>query len=169
MKYGGMQKRRIETEMHAAGWTTFRLRNLYSTRQDGRRKIGWIERFGWNAALERRDRKTETQRIRRGRRARLNGTFDNWLERVTPGMSWTARHHRFICGHLRRVTEGECKRLMIFVPPRHGKSELVTVRYAAWRLIREPGLRVIVGCYNQKLANRFSRKIKRLVACRPEK
>ncbi|MCC7306228.1 MAG: phage terminase large subunit [Acidobacteria bacterium] len=169
MKYGGMQHGRIEAEMHAAGWTAFRSRNLYSTYQEGRLKSrGWIERFGWKAALERRNRRAETQRIRRGNKARLHGTFDNWVKRATPGMKWTARHHLFICGHLQRVTSGDARRLMIFVPPRHGKSELVTVRYAAWRLIREPELRVIVGCYNQKLANRFSRKIKRLVACRTE-
>lgn len=51
---------------------------------------------------------------------------------------------------------------MIFMPPRHGKSEMVTVRYTAWRLLLEPELRVIVGSYAQQLANRFSRSIKRV-------
>lgn len=63
-----------------------------------------------------------------------------------------------------RVTSGEVKRLMLFVPPRHGKSELVTVRYALWRLLREPRMNVIIASYNQKLANRFSRKMKNLAA-----
>lgn len=49
---------------------------------------------------------------------------------------------------------------MIFMPPRHSKSETVTIRYTAWRLIREPGMNVILACYNQRLANRFSRKIR---------
>ena len=53
-----------------------------------------------------------------------------------------------------------------FLPPRHGKSELVTVRYAAWRLERDPGTRIIIGSYNQKLANRFSRKIRETVKSR---
>lgn len=61
---------------------------------------------------------------------------------------------------LDQVTSGECKRLMIFLPPRHGKSETVTVHYAAWRLERDPMLNVIIGSYNQKLANRFSRKVR---------
>lgn len=51
---------------------------------------------------------------------------------------------------------------MLFVPPRHGKSEMVTVRYPVWRLEREPELRVIVGAYNQMLANTFSRKARRI-------
>ena len=53
---------------------------------------------------------------------------------------------------------------MIFLPPRHGKSELVTVRYTAWRLQSDPSLRVILSCYNQSLANSFSRKVRRVIA-----
>ena len=49
---------------------------------------------------------------------------------------------------------------MIFLPPRHGKSELVTNRYAAWRLLNNPDMNIIIGSYNQRLANRFSRKIR---------
>lgn len=51
---------------------------------------------------------------------------------------------------------------MLFVPPRHGKSELTTVRYPAWRLERKPTTRVIVGCYNSTLAEKFSRKARRI-------
>jgi predicted phage terminase large subunit-like protein len=51
---------------------------------------------------------------------------------------------------------------MIFCPPQHGKSTMTTVRYPVWRLEREPDLRVIVGAYNQTLANRFSRQARKL-------
>ena len=47
---------------------------------------------------------------------------------------------------------------MIFLPPRHGKSEMVTVRYPIWRMERDPKIRVIVGAYNQTLAEMFSRR-----------
>lgn len=63
---------------------------------------------------------------------------------------------------LRMITEGSANRLMIFMPPRHTKSETVTVRYTAWRLVRDPAMNIILGCYNQRLANRFSRKIRRI-------
>lgn len=53
---------------------------------------------------------------------------------------------------------------MIFLPPRHGKTELVTIRYSAWKLEREPHSNIILGCYNQRLANRFSRKIRRIAS-----
>lgn len=57
---------------------------------------------------------------------------------------------------------------MIFEPPRHGKSEQNTVRYPVWRLEKESTLRVIVGAYNQTLANKFSRKARRIAAERLE-
>jgi predicted phage terminase large subunit-like protein len=52
---------------------------------------------------------------------------------------------------------------MIFMPPRHGKSEMVTIRYTAWRLLQNPKLNVILASYNQKLADKFSRRVKRIV------
>jgi len=66
--------------------------------------------------------------------------FLAWLKRVSPNMKWEWKHQVYIYKYLERVTKGECKRLMIFLPPRHGKSELVTVRYAAWRLKQDPSI-----------------------------
>ena len=93
-----------------------------------------------------------------------NPQFPDWLRRVSPNMTWSWRHQQVIIEQLERVTRGECKRLMIFLPPRHGKSELVTVRYTAWRMQRDPAMNVILGSYNQRLADRFSRKIRKVVA-----
>ncbi len=90
--------------------------------------------------------------------------FKQWLISVSPNMTWTAKHQLYIYKRLRRMTEGDLKRLMIFMPPRHGKSELVTVRYAAWRMKKDPGMRTIIASYGQKLANSFSRSIKRVLA-----
>jgi predicted phage terminase large subunit-like protein len=61
------------------------------------------------------------------------------------------------------ITRRELTRLMLFVPPRHGKSTLATMHYPAWRLERDPGLRIVVACYNQTLAEKFSRRIRSLV------
>ena len=77
-------------------------------------------------------------------------------------MSWDARHLVLLAKRLERVTSGACRRLMIFMPPRHGKSETVTVHYAAWRIERDPRENVILGCHSQKLADRFSRKVRRI-------
>lgn len=89
--------------------------------------------------------------------------FQNWLASSISGWTWNAKHQLYLYKFLNAVTTGKSKRLMIFMPPRHGKSEMVTIRYLAWRLEMDPKLNIILGCYNQKLANRFSRRIKRIV------
>lgn len=88
--------------------------------------------------------------------------FGFWLKRVTPTWSWDWDYLRFIRSYLSLVTSGKVKRLMLFIPPRHGKSEMVTIRYPIWRMSEDPTLRLIVGAYNQTLAEKFSRKARRI-------
>lgn len=93
--------------------------------------------------------------------------FGAWLGEVTPSWHWDWPYLAYIREHLDKVTTGECKRLAIFIPPRHGKSEMVTVRYPVWRLERDPSLRVIIAAYGQLLAEKFSRKARRIAEGRP--
>lgn len=89
--------------------------------------------------------------------------FPKWIGSTAPNWTWNWNHQLYLYDRLDRVTAGEANRLMIFMPPRHSKSETVTVRYTAWRMIMDPKMNVILGSYNQRLANRFSRKIRKLV------
>src|SRR5688500_3928940 len=91
-------------------------------------------------------------------------SFEAWLKQVSPELTWDWPYQKYIYKHLQRVTDGTCKRLMIFMPPRHGKSELVTIRYAGWRLWNDPKMKIIVSSYNQKLADKFSRSIRKLLS-----
>jgi predicted phage terminase large subunit-like protein len=52
------------------------------------------------------------------------------------------------------------------MPPRHGKSEMVTVRYPVYRMERDPSLRVIVAAHTATLAEKFSRKSRRIAEMR---
>lgn len=88
--------------------------------------------------------------------------FPSWLQATDSRLRWDNLHQLYLYDALDRVTDGECKRLIIAMPPRHGKSETVTIRYSAWRLLKEPDLNIIIGSYNQRLANKFSRRIKRI-------
>lgn len=92
--------------------------------------------------------------------------LSKWLASVTPSWNWSWPHLLKTQSVLHRVTTGQCKRLMIFEPPRHGKSEMTTVRYPIWRLQAAPSMRIIIGAYNQTLANKFSRKARRIAADR---
>lgn len=88
--------------------------------------------------------------------------FRRWLPVVSPAWVWTWNYQLEIIQHLDKITSGELTRLMLFLPPRHGKSELVTIRYPVWRLEKEPGTRVILAAYNQTLAEKFSRKARKI-------
>lgn len=156
LKYGGSQIRRIEEEMQELGWP-FRRHMLYARRTPGGVVAGWAERFGWRAMLDGGDQAASP--TRGGGRNR----FEKWLCETTPNFTWNWPYQRYIYERLWQVTSGTNRRLMLFMPPRHGKSEMVTVRYTAWRLLEDPKLNVIIGSYNQQLANRFSRRVKRIV------
>ncbi|MCX6156201.1 MAG: phage terminase large subunit [Candidatus Kapabacteria bacterium] len=64
---------------------------------------------------------------------------------------------------LRKVVDGEIKRLIINMPPRHGKSELISKYFPAWFLCKFPDKRVILAAYGSSLAVSFGRKIRNLL------
>lgn len=75
-----------------------------------------------------------------------------------------AEHHRLICRKLEAVERGEIKRLMISVPPRHGKSLLASTYFPAWYLGRNPENYVVTATYGQELADDFGRQVKNQLA-----
>lgn len=75
-----------------------------------------------------------------------------------------AQHHEQIAAKLEAVERGEIDRLMIFMPPRHGKSELASKRFPAWCLGKEPMRQIIAASYNSDLANDFGRNVRNIVA-----
>jgi predicted phage terminase large subunit-like protein len=76
----------------------------------------------------------------------------------------TAEHHRLIAEKLEAVERGEIDRLLICMPPRHGKSELATKRFPAYALGRDPARQVIQASYNSDLATDFGRQVRNIVA-----
>ena len=67
--------------------------------------------------------------------------------------------HTLIADKCQELYEGKITKLMIFVPPQHGKSEIVSRRFPAWAFGQDPSLK-IVGCsYSADLAEGFSRSI----------
>lgn len=75
-----------------------------------------------------------------------------------------APHHELIAAKLEAVARGEIKRLMICMPPRHGKSELASRRFPAWLFGLDPERQVIAASYNSDLANDFGREVRNIVA-----
>jgi len=91
------------------------------------------------------------------------GPFTDWLKAVSPELNWDWPHLDHVRDRLADVTLGDCRKLAIAWPPQHYKTWSTTVRYPLWRMLREPGLRVGVGTYNQRYANKVSRWTRRLV------
>jgi hypothetical protein len=56
---------------------------------------------------------------------------------------------------VKRVENGEDVRLMIFMPPRHGKSDQATQKFPSWTLGEHPEWPFIVASYSQELATDF--------------
>lgn len=71
-----------------------------------------------------------------------------------------APHHRLIARHLEAVERGDITRLMITMPPRHGKSMLASEFFPSWYLGRNPDHYVVTATYAQELADDFGRKVK---------
>lgn len=74
-----------------------------------------------------------------------------------------AQHHRLICQFLNKVDRGEIKRLIISMPPRHGKTELTSQRFPAFLLGRNPNRQIIGTSYSSSLASRVSRNIQKII------
>ncbi len=100
--------------------------------------------------------------LRRKQATTRSITFIEWLNDVSPDFTWDWAYLQYIQDHLQKVTDSEIKKLMLFMPPRHGKSALTTVRYPIYRMEQNLGIRVMLWCYDQSLANLFSRQSRRI-------
>lgn len=58
---------------------------------------------------------------------------------------------------------GECKRLIICMPPRHGKSELASRRFPSFYMGQLPDKQIIAASYNSDLSNDFGREVRNIV------
>lgn len=75
---------------------------------------------------------------------------------VRPRYQWY-RHCEILADVLQKVVDGELTRVMIFMPPRHGKSELTSRLFTAYYLYRHPERFVGINSYAAELAYTLSR------------
>ena len=89
-----------------------------------------------------------------------------FVERFNPDYAagWV---HKDICNRLEKfskdVVDKKSPRLMLFMPPRHGKSTLASIAFPAWHLGRNPEHEFISCSYSGSLAMGFSRKVRQLL------
>lgn len=68
-----------------------------------------------------------------------------------------------IAAKLEAVARGEVDRLMVNMPPRHGKSELASRRFPAWLLGINPEIEIVVASYNADKAREFGYEVRDIV------
>lgn len=96
------------------------------------------------------------------KRSRQTRTTDNslslreFIQRVNPRFKFYP-HLEILIDVLQRVADGDLRRLMIFLPPRHGKSETVSRLFSAYYVYRHPERFVGLTSYAAGLAYTLSR------------
>ena len=88
--------------------------------------------------------------------------FIKFVEAVWPSFI-AGRHHAKMADAFERVARGECKRLIINMPPRHTKSEFASYLLPAWFLGKYPQKKIIQCSHTAELAVGFGRKVRNLV------
>lgn len=87
----------------------------------------------------------------------LNIDLVSYLEYTSRGVWQRAPHLDILCEALHDVDAGKIRRLIVTMPPRHGKSEVISKGFPAWYLGRHPDDEVILVSYGAELAEDFSR------------
>ncbi len=95
---------------------------------------------------------------------RYRTSYEAYCEYVHYGRWKPCRHLHLVCEKLEAVERGEIDRLMIFLPPRHGKSQSTTETFPSWFLGRNPDRRVIEVSYSASFAQKFGNRNRKKVA-----
>jgi predicted phage terminase large subunit-like protein len=102
----------------------------------------------------------ELEARKQSERARQD--FMVFVHKVWPSFI-NGAHHIKMARAFERVARGECKRLIINMPPRHTKSEFASYLLPAWFLGNFPHKKVIQSSHTAELAVGFGRKVRNLV------
>ncbi len=83
---------------------------------------------------------------------------------VEPGVEFVPGWHlEQICAHLEAVSDGDIKRLLINIPPRHAKSTIVSVMWPMWEWLAHPSEKFLCASYSGVLSIRDNLKSRRLI------
>jgi predicted phage terminase large subunit-like protein len=88
--------------------------------------------------------------------------FMRFVTTMWPGFIH-GRHHALMAKKFEEIANGETKRLIINMPPRHTKSEFASYLLPAWFLGKFPGKKIIQCSNTAELAVGFGRKVRNLV------
>ena len=96
------------------------------------------------------------------KREKAQGDFIKFVKTVWPEFV-EGKHHKIYAEKLNRIANGELKRLIVNMPPRHTKSEFASHLFPAFFMGRHPKAKLIQTTHTGELAIRFGRKAKNLI------
>jgi predicted phage terminase large subunit-like protein len=96
------------------------------------------------------------------KQGQVNDDFLSFVKHVWPEFI-EGKHHKEIADKFNKLANGEIKRLIINMPPRHTKSEFASYLLPSWMVGRRPNLKIIQTTHTTELAIRFGRKAKTLM------
>ena len=88
--------------------------------------------------------------------------FGEFAQRVYPFVE-IQNFHRIYYRLLELFARGKIRKLMVSMPPQHGKSIGASTLLPAYMLGLNPDLRVAIASYSSALANRFNRRVQRII------
>jgi len=99
------------------------------------------------------------------KRAILQGAKDDLIAfcKYMDANYMVGRHHRILADELMSIEQGDKDRVCVNIPPRHGKSQLVSTYYPAWFIGRNPGKKVMLVSHTADLAVDFGRKVRNII------
>ena len=83
--------------------------------------------------------------------------FSYFIDYDSDFMDRDGKHLDVLDETLMKVSSGELKRVIVTMPPRHGKSERVSRKFPAWHIGRNPNDEIILASYSVDLSRGFSR------------
>jgi hypothetical protein len=96
------------------------------------------------------------------KREKIQGDFLKFVKTVWPEFV-EGHHHKIYAEKLNRIANGELKRLIVNMPPRHTKSEFASNLFPAFFMGRHPKAKLIQTTHTGELAIRFGRKAKNMI------
>lgn len=97
------------------------------------------------------------------RRAAADGDFLSFVN-FTNSKYEANWHHKLLIKKIERfIKDPDAKRLMVFMPPQHGKSEIVSRALPAFQLGLDPTCRIAAASYSADLAKAFNRSVQRII------
>ena len=92
----------------------------------------------------------------------MNVDFISFAQKVYPFLDLQSFHRRYY-RLLQYFAEGRIRKLMVSMPPQHGKSVGASTLLPAYMLGLNPDMRIAIASYSASLASKFNRRVQRII------